>query len=632
MRQAIILAGGKGTRLQARLGDIPKPMVNIAGKPLLEHQILLAKQHDFSHIIITVHYQAEKIKAYFGDGKKWNLTIEYIEEQQPLGTAGAILANLNYLADNFLVMYGDTMLNVDLSQLWQTHIQQQADSTLFLHPNDHPQDSDLVETDNNDRILAFHPYPHSSDHYYPNLVNAALYIIQKNALLPWREFKNPIDFGKELFPAMLRKGLYLYGYRSTEYIKDAGTPERLDKVCTDLYSGKIQRGSLQISIPAIFLDRDGTLNHEIGYIRFSQDLNLIDNVSYAVKRFNQAELRTIVITNQPVVARGDCTEADLKQIHNKLETLLGREGAYLDAIYYCPHHPDKGFPNERSDLKIQCLCRKPEINLVQAAQKKFNVDMPNSWFIGDSTIDIQTAKNAGLRSILVRTGKNGCDDKYGVRPDFECFDLQAAADFILDKFPTLLSQARLLTTELKPGDHIALGGLARSGKSTWATLIRYALTERHIPVAIISLDGWLKNQEDRTQDGVLSRYDLPAIVEFIAKIKNISSLTELNIPSYNRLARNRNQQTEKITISPSHVVIFEGVIALLIDKLQQSTSHLFYVDCSEEVRKYNFHREYISRGLSDMEIKALYQAREKDETPVILSSKTRPDIVCINEI
>jgi len=109
----------------------------------------------------------------------------------------------------------------------------------------------------------------------------------------------------------------------------------------------------------------------------------------------------VLITNQPVVARGECTEAGLRQIHNRLEWLLGKSHAYLDAIYYCPHHPDSGYPGERVDLKIACACRKPATGLLELATRDLNIDVSRSWMIGDSTTDIQAAKSFGIPSVLV---------------------------------------------------------------------------------------------------------------------------------------------------------------------------------------------------------------------------------------
>jgi len=429
--QLVIVAGGKGTRLKERLGGLPKPMVDIAGKPLLEHQILLARRYEIEDIVLLTGHGAEAIRDYFGDGSRWGMRIRYFEEGQPLGTAGAVLSVIDQLAEKFIVMYGDTMLNVDLSRFWRAHEASRAAASLFLHPNDHPVDSDLVEIDENSRVVAFHPYPHDPGRYYANLVNAALYIVQRDALLPWKGRQDVPDFAKHLFPRMLAAGCALNGYRSPEYIKDAGTPERLDKVIADYESGKIDRGSFATRAPAVFLDRDGTLNEEINRVKSAEELRVFDGVAAAIRRLNRSEYRAIVITNQPVVARGDCTEAELQRIHNRLETELGHEGAYLDAIYFCPHHPDKGFSGERAELKIRCDCRKPEIGMIRRAVADLNLDLSHSWLIGDSSADTKTAANAGIPSILVTTGHAGNDGRYPGQPGHVFPNLGAAVHFIL---------------------------------------------------------------------------------------------------------------------------------------------------------------------------------------------------------
>jgi len=629
MKQLVILAGGKGTRLKDRLHSLPKPLIDISGKPLLLRQIELTKAHGFFDIFITIHYEAQAIKQFCGDGSEWGVTIRYIEEVEPQGTAGAILTQLDQFDETFLIMYGDTMLNVDLDYFWNMHQKNQADATLFLHPNDHPHDSDLVEIEESGRVITFYPYPHSSDRFYPNLVNAALYVIQKNALRPWQYLTGSIDFGKNLFPWMLQNKQYIHGYNSAEYIKDIGTPARLDKVNSDFQSGKIERGSRLTPTPTIFLDRDGTINEEIGYLTKPEQLILIEHAASAIKRFNQNNLRTVVVTNQPVIARGICDVSQLKEIHNKLETELGKEGAYLNAIYYCPHHPDNGFQGERKDLKILCGCRKPAQQLLQRAQLAAPIDMANSWFIGDTSVDMETAHKAGLKSILVRTGFSGCDDKYPARPDFECFNLGDAAHFILDCFPPMMNEARTLTHNIQPGQRVTLGGLARSGKSSWASAMRYALLERHIQTTIISLDGFLKNSDARGKGNVLTRYDLDGIADLLATLDNITESIQVPLYSYNRLQRRRNTQVNTVTITPEHVIIFEGVIALTIEKLRHTASHLFFMNCPEAARKENFRKEYTIRGLSEIEIETLYEERHRDETHIITAHQSHPEIIHI---
>ena len=433
MKQLVILAGGKGTRLKDRLGDLPKPMIPIAGKPLLEHQIELARAHGFNDVVLFVCHGADLIQQHLGDGSRFGLRIRYIIENEPLGTAGAVLAGFEHLAERFAVMYGDTMVNVDLARFLKAHAESAADATLFVHPNNHPFDSDLVQTSADNFVTAFHNRPHPPDKFFQNLVNAGLYVIEKHALLPWTHDIRPMDFGKDLFPQMLTRGAKLFGYNSPEFIKDIGTPERYDHVCAQYTAGIVQRSTLAVPQRAVFLDRDGTLINEVstqGLHRIDQ-LDLLPGVSEAVHELNHAGLRAVMITNQPVVAKGFCNEADIQQIHNKLETLLGREHAFLDRIYYCPHYPQKGFPRERPELKIDCECRKPKPGMVLQAQRELNIDLANSWFIGDTTTDIQTARNAGVKAILVRTGHAGADGKNDATPDFVFDSLRDAVRFIV---------------------------------------------------------------------------------------------------------------------------------------------------------------------------------------------------------
>lgn len=439
-RQLVILAGGAGTRLRERLGDLPKPMIPIAGKPLLEHQVELARKFGFTDLIFFTHYRADLIEAHFGDGQKFGVRIRHVRETQPLGTAGAVRAGREWLADRFGVMYGDTLVNVDLARLWAAHDQAGAAATLLLHPNDHPFDSDLVEVDADSRVIAFHNRPHPPGVWRQNLVNAGLYVLEKRALAAAANFAPapsedgtppPLDFGKDVFPALVRAGEKLLGYNSPEFIKDIGTPARYDRIAAQFAAGVVQRGSLATPQRAVFLDRDGTLIPDRDGLRSADALELLPGVAEAVQQLNLAGWRAVVVTNQPVIAKGFCDEAELRNIHNRLESLLGLEHAFLDRIYFCPHHPEKGFPGERPELKIECACRKPKTGLVQRAVAELNIDLAQSWFVGDTTTDVQTARNAGVKSILLRTGHAGADAKHQVTPDFTADNLSAAVRLIL---------------------------------------------------------------------------------------------------------------------------------------------------------------------------------------------------------
>ncbi|MCD8182046.1 MAG: HAD family hydrolase [Bacteroides sp.] len=176
-----------------------------------------------------------------------------------------------------------------------------------------------------------------------------------------------------------------------------GTPDRYEKVCQDVISGKVARLNKQYPRAAVFLDRDGVINKEVKFLHKPEQLELIPGAAEAIRQINQKGYLAIVVTNQPVIARNMCSIEELNYIHALLETMLGKEHAYLDAIYYCPHHPDSGYPEERKEYKIICDCRKPQPGMILKAAKDWNIDLSQSYMIGDSENDVKAGENAGLR-------------------------------------------------------------------------------------------------------------------------------------------------------------------------------------------------------------------------------------------
>lgn len=618
MKQVVILAGGKGVRLRERLGNRPKPLVDICGTPLLEHQVLLAKKHGFSHVLILVNHAADFIVDYCASKQNWGLRVECIDDGSPRGTAGATLAVFDRLADEFLVMYGDTMLAVDLSRFRSFHAQIPGiAATLFLHPNDHPHDSDLVEVDDDNRILGFHPYPHNPSGYYPNLVNAALYWIRKQALEPWRGNPNMLDFAKDLFPAMLKRGVTLRGYNSPEYIKDVGTPSRLDKVCADFRSGKIQRSSLDQQQAMVFIDRDGTLNREVDHLRHADQLELLPGAEDAIRRLNASQYRCCVVSNQPVIARGECTFESLREIHNKMETLLGRKGAFVDRIYYCPHHPDRGYAGEQAELKIDCDCRKPKTGMIDQAARDFNVARGRSWLIGDSSVDIEAARRAGLKSILVQTGYAGLDYRSWAAPDVTVPDLGAAVSFILDLYPRALSYCMKVAEAIGERAVVLIGGQARSGKSTFAAILRDAFHARGRRALVLPIDRWLKSDCDRGP-GVMGRYDMVKLQAVVDALSDDTKRPEvLTLAGYHKLKRMTIDAVESIPVCGSDVIVIEGTVALSLKTNGKTETHRFHVDIDEDARKHRVLAEYRLRGCDEARALEVYLARCNDEFPVI---------------
>jgi histidinol-phosphate phosphatase family protein len=431
--QAVILAGGKGTRLAQALGmDIPKPMVPVLGVPLLQRTVELLRDQGIDDILLLVHHRADVVRNHFGDGRQLGVRLRCLEETTPRGTAGALVDAIPHLEKEFLVLYGDTLVDLDFRRMLAFHAAKQADLTLFAHPNDHPHDSDLVEVDRDWRVTAVHPYPHPEGSEYRNLVNAALYVMRRDLLAgSWPD--GVIDIAKQAIPRWLQEGKSIFAYRGDGYIKDMGTPERLAKVERDLQNGTVARKSGRTPRTAVFLDRDGTLNLEKGHLARPDDLELFPGTGAAIRALNRAGLPAIVITNQPVIARGEADFADVEAIHRRLENLLAKDGAFIDAILYCPHHPDKGFAGERPELKITCGCRKPASGLVDQACELFCIDRSNSWFIGDNERDLGCAANAGLRSVLVSTGPAAGRVSCAAKPAFTAPDVSAAVEEILKR-------------------------------------------------------------------------------------------------------------------------------------------------------------------------------------------------------
>lgn len=403
--KVVIIAGGQGTRIASVNSEIPKAMIPIAGKPIIEYQVELAKRYGFTDFLFVIGYLGNQIESYFQDGKRWGVTIQYFHEKTPLGTAGALGLLKDQLTEDFFVFYGDTVMDFDLLHMLQFHQSKQADATLFLHPNDHPYDSDIVDVDPNGKVRCFYNKPHNEGFISHNMVNAALFIFSPKIL-------NSIEEGvkchieKHVLPRCIQSGMNLYGYISAEYIKDMGTPDRYYTVCDDVVSGKVARLNRSYSRPAIFLDRDGVINREVDLLHDINQVSLVPGAAEAIRRINQKGYLAIVVTNQPVIARNLCSFEELEQIHMKIETLLGHERAYINALYFCPHHPDSGYPEERKEYKIKCDCRKPAPGMLLQAAKDWNIDMNQSYMIGDSKRDIEAGTNAGVKqSFLIPTNE-----------------------------------------------------------------------------------------------------------------------------------------------------------------------------------------------------------------------------------
>ena len=623
-----ILAGGEGTRLRSRNGNLPKALTPILGRPVLEHLIKLCSKHGFKNIALLVHHEHEQISSFFGEGAKLGVNITYVIEEDAGGTAGALLTASPVLDENFLVLYADTYADVDLKKFWDFDSLSNSDGVLFLHPNDHPQDSDIVEIRSNGFVSKILGYPHIDGKPHPNLVNAGMYKLNKNSFLDLIPADEKSDIAKNIFPRLLKKGGKLRGYISPEYIKDMGTPDRLDKVIDEIIRGVPEQLSGRSPRTAIFLDRDGTINQEVNHLTDSSQLELLQGVPEAIRQINKSGSLAVCVTNQPVLARGEITNTGLIKIHNQLDQLLGRGGAYLDRIYFCPHHPEKGFPGEIKSLKIICGCRKPETGLIDSAIRELNISRKNSWMIGDTTSDILAGERAGLKTVLLRTGYAGRDYKYSVEPNFIATDLKSAIEWI--QYKHAIVTAKLLPIACNLPNYtkmILIGGASRTGKSTAAQVLKEILRTLNISAHIIAIDNWLKPSHIRIEGaGVESRYDLDSLIDILEKFNTEVNRMDIQIPQFDRKTGSSRPSTS-VSIGPKDILIIEGVPALLNKKIRDFSNLKIYTDIDEQTRKQRLVQEYEWRNMNINQINTKINSREVDEVKIVMESKKFADYI-----
>lgn len=402
MMKAVIMAGGKGTRVASIKATVPKPMIEIDGKPILQYQVESLAKQGITDIVLVIGHLGEIIEEYFEDGADFGVHISYIREESPLGTAGALYYLKSSISDDFLLLNGDSVFDVDIGRFRDAHLKNGCLVTIFTHPNNHPYDSGVIIADEEGVVTKWLTREEERQ-WYKNRVNAGIHMISPELL---ERFVRPEkkDLDRDILkPLIAERQLHIYD--SSEYVKDMGTPDRYYSVAADIRSGIVESRNLLHRQKAVFLDRDGTINKYVGFLTRIDDFELIDGVAEAIRRLNQSEYLVIVVTNQPVIARGEVTVEELNQIHNKMETLLGNEGAYVDDIFYCPHHPDRGYLGERTEYKVECSCRKPKPGMLLEAAKKYNIDLGKSWMAGDGMNDIKAGENAGCMTAYIGMGK-----------------------------------------------------------------------------------------------------------------------------------------------------------------------------------------------------------------------------------
>jgi mannose-1-phosphate guanylyltransferase/phosphomannomutase len=429
IRQVVIIAGGKGTRM-GKNSTLAKSLQPIQNKSILERQFEFFINNGFKEFLVLLGEKSGQIIEEIDKlNLKYEIKIDYLIEEYPIGTGGALLNALDLLDEQFILILGDIIINTELDSLTKSLDDKNIDFGLFYHASHHPQDSDLLKLNSLQIITDVLTKPRKEG-LFRNYGNAGCYVFNKGVLsnlFTGSKDRLKLDLDRELIPELIKNGFIGKGVKNIGFIRDCGTPERLQYVQENWETIE----NIEFKRPAIFLDRDGTINKLNGFITSLDQIEVFTEVPAFISLMNKLNYWVIVITNQPVVARGQVTHEMLDLFHAKIEKIVSDSGGTIDDFFYCPHHPDSGFIEEITELKISCNCRKPEVGLIQQACERYPIDLNNSWMIGDTWRDAELASNIGINFIKINSKNDISSSFYSVN------NLTEAAKIIEDSIKML---------------------------------------------------------------------------------------------------------------------------------------------------------------------------------------------------
>jgi D-glycero-D-manno-heptose 1,7-bisphosphate phosphatase len=374
--QAVILAGGRGERMRPLTDIRPKPMIEIHGKPFLEHQILMLREQGFRRVLLLLGYLPEVVRDYFGDGSKWGMEIEYSITAVEDNTGRRLKLAEQKLADCFLLVYCDNYWPMQMDRMWRRFVETGAPAMLTVYANKDNYTKHTLKLDEAGFVAVY-----DKTHRRPDLQGTEIsFAILRKELIGLLPDTN-VSLEETLFPVLIQNRQLAAFITHHRYYSIGDTP-RLP--ITEAFLARR---------PAIILDRDGVLNEKpprAHYVRSWEEFKWRPGAQEAMCALNRAGYRIIIVSNQAGVARGAMTEADLLEIHRRMVQETESAGGRIDAIYYCPHDWDEG-----------CDCRKPKPGMLFQAQRDFNLDLSRILFIGDDERDVQAAEAAGCLSALV---------------------------------------------------------------------------------------------------------------------------------------------------------------------------------------------------------------------------------------
>lgn len=597
--KALLIAGGRGTRLRSLRGDsVPKALYPVDGIPIGARLLQLLSEYGVREVGVMAGYLAEELEEGLTPwARKSGLDLALFVEPKPLGTAGGLWSAREFVGESdFFVLYADLVADVDLGRLAAFHAARAALATVLCHPNDHPADSDLLRLGDGGLVREILPRDDRPPGDYRNIVPAAIYV-GSPSLFDFVEKDVPQDFVRDVFPRIAAAG-GLFAYNTPEYVRDMGSEKRFMLAEKDLASGFVRSLRLDRKRPAVFFDRDGVLNEEVGgqgLVR-PEELRLLPGSAEAVRRVNEAGWLAICVTNQPQVAKGLLTLDGLERVHWRLDTLLGEEGAKLDRLYFCPHHPASGHPGEVPALKRDCDCRKPKTGMIEMAVSELPVDLSSSCLVGDFAWDIEAARRAGIAGYGVRTGRGCRGPKTPVRPDLMFEDALEVIRYLTESVPAIekLAAGIVGMKPPKPGVPVFIGvsGIARSGKSCVAHGLARSLGKLGRRALHVRLDDWIlpsgerpggSNSEQRCR---VERY--PAILDSFARGES------LLVKPYDPWTRDRSDEIEYASADCAFVIL-DGLWACH-ESIRGGLQRSFFVRQGEQTLERRFASFYAWKG------------------------------------
>jgi D,D-heptose 1,7-bisphosphate phosphatase len=387
LTQCVILCGGMGTRLGALTDATPKPMLPISGQPFLEILVQEVARFGFDDIILLAGRHGTKIRDYFHGQTRFGSTIRVLIEPEPQGTGGALRLAAEFLAPEFLLMNGDSWIDTDLRLFAASWPKRRPETIvqMLLQPVSDTGRFGTVEACNN-KVQAFREKdPNQAG--VPGQINSGIYILDRT-IIDRISKTGFVSLETDLLVPLVEEGKVGAEFaRDGAYFVDIGVPES--------YSGAQKDLPLARHRPALFLDRDGTLNRDAGYTHRKNDLSWIEGAKETIIAANRAGWYVFVVTNQAGVAHGMYSEASIIEFHLAMQADLFVLGAHIDAIEWCPHHVESIL----DEYRLDCRRRKPKPGMIADLLSEWPVDLSRSIMIGDSQTDMLAASNAGVRGI-----------------------------------------------------------------------------------------------------------------------------------------------------------------------------------------------------------------------------------------